>query len=161
MARNTTTDGEQLMTAPEITAAEPDWVLDPGLAADTITVGELSLSRLLLSRDGNYPWLILVPRRNGAREIVDLDAADRDALMTEIALASEALKAVTGCHKLNVAAIGNVIAQLHVHVIARRHDDCAWPRPVWGAVPARAWDPAARDRLVAALSARLATAWRQ
>jgi len=148
------------MTARELPAPQPDWVLDPGLAADTTTVGELSLSRLLLSRDGNYPWLILVPRRHGAREIVDLDARDRDALMTEIALASEALKAVTGCHKLNVAAIGNVIAQLHVHVVARRHDDPAWPKPVWGAAPARAWAPAAREQLITALAARLAPAWR-
>jgi len=111
-----------------------------------------------LSDDANYPWLILVPRRLQAREIIDLDGTDRHLLVDEIALVSEALRAVTACHKLNVAAIGNVVAQLHVHVVARTTDDPAWPQPVWGAVPARPWDPAARARLLAALSARLATA---
>ena len=140
------------MTAPAA------WSLDETLAADTTAVGDLALSRLLVSNDANYPWLILVPRRPRAREIIDLDAADRHLLLDEIALVSGALRAVTGCHKLNVAAIGNVVAQLHVHVVARTTGDPAWPRPVWGAVPARAWDPAARARFLAALSARLATA---
>ena len=135
-----------------------DWTLDPTLAADTTAVGDLPLSRLLLSGDANYPWLVLVPRRPGVREIVDLDAADRQLLFDEIVRVSEALRAVTACHKLNVAALGNVVAQLHVHVVARTRDDPAWPKPVWGAVPARAWDPAARDRLAAALRGRLATA---
>lgn len=137
------------------------WALDPQLAADTTAVGDLALSRLLLSNDANYPWLIVVPRRPQVRELIDLDAADRHRLLDEIAGVSAALREVTACHKLNVAAIGNVVAQLHVHVVARRTDDPAWPRPVWGAVPARPWDPAARQRFLAALSsalpARLAT----
>ena len=114
------------------------WALDPQLEADTVAVCDLALSRLLASRDARYPWLIQVPRCPGAVEIVDLDAADRAALMTEIAQVGRALREITGCAKLNVAAIGNVVAQLHVHVIARRRDDAAWPRPVWGVAPALA-----------------------
>jgi diadenosine tetraphosphate (Ap4A) HIT family hydrolase len=91
--------------------------------------------------DCNYPWLILVPRRAGVVEIIDLCDADHAQLMVEIALISRALKAVTACDKLNIAAIGNVVPQLHVHIVARRRDDPAWPKPVWGAAPARAYEP--------------------
>ncbi|HMA70949.1 MAG TPA: HIT family protein [Xanthobacteraceae bacterium] len=134
------------------------WSLHPGLEQDTAPVGDLPLSRLLVHNDANYPWLLLVPRRPEAREIIDLDEADRLQLMAEIAMASRALKAVTVCDKLNVAAIGNVVPQLHVHVVARRRDDAAWPKPVWGAVPARAYDLAERERLVTALRRELAIA---
>ncbi len=109
------------------------WTLHPQLAADGIVVGDLPLCRTLLAKDANYPWLVLVPRRSGASEIADLEAADQAALMREIVAAGAALKAVTPCDKLNVAALGNVVPQLHVHVIARRRTDAAWPRPVWGA----------------------------
>jgi diadenosine tetraphosphate (Ap4A) HIT family hydrolase len=127
------------------------WSLHPQLAHDTETIGDLALSRLLVSNDANYPWLLLVPRRRGASEIIDLDAADQRQLMAEIAMVSQALKAVTLCDKLNVAAIGNVVPQLHVHIVARRRDDPAWPKPVWGAAPARAWNAAERERLVEAI----------
>jgi diadenosine tetraphosphate (Ap4A) HIT family hydrolase len=130
--------------------------LHPQLARDTVPVGDLTLSRVLLMNDANYPWLILVPRREGATELIDLAEEDRLALMREIALASAALKALTECEKLNVAAIGNVVPQLHVHIVARRHSDAAWPKPVWGAVPALAYDPRLRDGFVAALRKRLA-----
>ncbi len=129
----------------------PHWTLHPQLDHDTTAIGDLPLSRLLLANDANYPWLLLVPRRSGASEIIDLDEADQAQLLSEIARVSRGLKDVTACHKLNIAAIGNVVPQLHVHVVARRRDDPAWPRPVWGAVPARSYDPAARERLVAAL----------
>jgi diadenosine tetraphosphate (Ap4A) HIT family hydrolase len=129
----------------------PSWSLHPQLEQDTEAVGDLPLSRLLVSNDASYPWLLLVPRRPGAREIIDLDEKDQSQLMIEIADTSRALKEVTACHKLNVAAIGNVVPQLHVHIVARRHDDPAWPKPVWGMVPARAYDPAERERFVAAL----------
>jgi diadenosine tetraphosphate (Ap4A) HIT family hydrolase len=125
--------------------------LHPQLAEDTTPVGELALSRVLLMNDANYPWLILVPRRAGAVEIADLPDDDQVLLMREIAQASRALKAVSACDKLNVAAIGNVVPQLHVHVVARRRDDAAWPKPVWGATPAIAYAPAARDALIARL----------
>jgi len=134
------------------------WSLHPRLEQDTAPVGDLPLSRLLVHNDANYPWLLLVPRRPEAREIIDLDEADRLQLMAEIAMASRALKAVTMCDKLNVAAIGNVVPQLHLHVLARRRDDAAWPKPVWGTVPARAYDLAERERFVAALRRELAIA---
>jgi diadenosine tetraphosphate (Ap4A) HIT family hydrolase len=129
----------------------PEWALHPQLEQDTMMVGDLALSRLLVSHDANYPWLLLVPRRPGATEIIDLDTADQAQLMTEIAAVSRALKAVTACDKLNIAAIGNVVPQLHVHIVARRRGDPAWPKPVWGAMPARAYDPAERERFIAAL----------
>ncbi len=128
-----------------------NWSLHPQLEADTVAIGDLVLSRVLLSKDGNYPWLILVPRSPGACEIVDLAEPAQTQLMSEIAVASRALKSVTACDKLNVAAIGNVVPQLHVHVVARRRDDPAWPKPIWGAVAPRTYDQAAMDRLVAAL----------
>jgi diadenosine tetraphosphate (Ap4A) HIT family hydrolase len=131
------------------------WTLHPQLESDTGPVGDLPLSRLLLANDANYPWLLLVPRCAGASEIIDLADAEQIALAAEIARVCRALKAVAPCDKLNVAALGNVVPQLHVHVIARRRDDPAWPRPAWGAVPARDYDPAARERLVAALRREL------
>jgi diadenosine tetraphosphate (Ap4A) HIT family hydrolase len=136
----------------------PQWSLHPQLEQDTETVGDLALSRLLISNDGNYPWLLLVPRRAGASEIIDLDAADQRQLIAEIATVSMALKTITACDKLNVAAIGNMVPQLHVHVVARRRDDPAWPKPIWGAAPARAWDPAARERLMAAMRGKIGLA---
>jgi diadenosine tetraphosphate (Ap4A) HIT family hydrolase len=134
------------------------WSLHPQLEQDTETIGDLALSRLLVSNDASYPWLLLVPRRPGASEIIDLDAADQRELMTEIAVVSQALKAITACDKLNVAAIGNIVPQLHVHIVARRHGDPAWPKPVWGALPAQAWDPAERERLVAAMRGKIGLA---
>lgn len=131
------------------------WTLNPQLAADCTTIGELPLSRLLLSNDAGYPWLLLVPRRAGATEIIDLDQADQRHLMAEIDLVSRALKAATRCDKLNVAAIGNMVPQLHVHVVARRRDDPAWPKPVWGAAPPRPYDDAERERLLAVLRGAL------
>jgi diadenosine tetraphosphate (Ap4A) HIT family hydrolase len=126
----------------------PSWSLHPQLKADTVPVGELALSRLLLAR---FPWLILVPRCEGVSEIIDLDAPGQAELTREIAVVCRALKAVVPCDKLNVAALGNVVPQLHVHVVARRRGDPAWPKPIWGVAPAREYDPAARDRLIRAL----------
>jgi diadenosine tetraphosphate (Ap4A) HIT family hydrolase len=131
--------------------SHPSWSLHPQLARDTVEVGDLALSRLLTMNDANYPWVILVPRRAAAVEIIDLDATDRTLLMSEIAQVSAALRQITACDKLNVAAIGNVVAQLHVHVVARRTSDAAWPRPVWGAAPARPY----RDDELRSLAAAL------
>ena len=115
--------------------SEPAWSLHPQLASTTAVVGDLPLCRVLAADDANFPWLVLVPRRSGAVEIIDLDAAQRAQLIAEIAQVSAALKQLTGCDKLNVAAIGNVVPQLHVHVVARWKDDAAWPRPPFGAMP--------------------------
>ena len=122
-----------------------NFTLHPQLAKDTVALGDLALSRVLLMNDANYPWLILVPRRNGLTEIIDLDQSEQVQLMAEIAAAARALKAATQCDKLNIAALGNMVAQLHVHVIARFASDAAWPKPVWGAAPPAAYDPAARE----------------
>jgi len=116
-------------------APPTDWTLHPQLARDTVPIGDLALCRALLINDVNYPWILLVPRRTGVIEIIDLDDAEQVQLIAEIARASRAMKAMTGCAKINVAALGNVVPQLHVHVIARGHSDPAWPRPAWGAVP--------------------------
>jgi diadenosine tetraphosphate (Ap4A) HIT family hydrolase len=132
------------------------WSLDPRLAADTVAAGDLPLSRVLLSNDANYPWLILVPRRAGAVELIDLAANDRAQLMDEIARVSTVLRDLTACHKLNVATIGNMVAQLHIHVIARFRDDGAWPAPVWGKRPAKPYDPPVRDAFLRDLKAALA-----
>jgi diadenosine tetraphosphate (Ap4A) HIT family hydrolase len=126
------------------------WSLHPQLEHDTVPVADLALCRVLAIDDAYYPWLILVPRHTGAVEIADL-GADAARLMDEILLASSVLKAVTGCDKLNVAAIGNVVPQLHVHIVARWKDDPLWPKPVWGHVTPRAGDKAAFGRFIAAI----------
>jgi len=108
------------------------FALDPRLAADTHTVGDLELSRVLLMNDARFPWLILVPRRAGMRELIDLAAGDQTILLGEINRCACALREMDKPDKLNIAALGNVVAQLHVHVIARTMRDAAWPRPVWG-----------------------------
>lgn len=130
-------------------------VLDPRLAADTISVGAFALSRVLLMNDARFPWLILVPARDGLREIIDLPVAERGRLMTEIAAASQALQAVARPDKLNVGALGNIVGQLHVHVVARRVGDAAWPGPVWGAGTAVPYGERACVEMLATLRAAL------
>ena len=127
------------------------WTLHPKLAADTVPIGDLALSRVLLANDANYPWVILVPRRPGLTELIDLDANEQVKLLGEIDAAARALKRITACDKLNIAALGNAVPQLHVHVIARRHSDAAWPKPIWGAAPPTAYEKSARDGLIATL----------
>lgn len=122
--------------------------LDPGLAAQTHVVGELPLSRLLLMDDARFPWLILVPRIAGARELIDLDSVDQQSLLGETVRVGRALEALQPFDKLNIAALGNVVAQLHVHVIGRRKQDAAWPAPVWGHGEAVAYTSAARNALL-------------
>ena len=127
------------------------WELHPQLARDTVSIGDLPLSRVLVINDANYPWLLLVPRRIGVSEIIDLDEVEQAQLMTEIARTGRALNTVTACDKLNIAALGNVVPQLHVHVIARREGDAAWPKPVWGAVPPLAHHKDELERFIQAL----------
>lgn len=131
------------------------FALDDRLAADTHGLVEFALSSVRLMRDAHYPWVLLVPRRAGLIELTDLSREDRYTLMDEIALVADALKAETACEKINVAAIGNIVRQLHVHVVARNPDDAAWPGPVWGRHPARPYAPEHEAALVAALRARL------
>jgi len=112
------------------------FVLDERLAADTGLVGDLPLCRVLLMRDANYPWLVLVPRRPDLRELYQLDAADQQQYLLESNTVARLLQQLFSPEKLNIAALGNMVPQLHIHHIARYLTDPAWPRPVWGAVPA-------------------------
>ena len=125
--------------------------LDPRLAADTHEVGDFALCRVLLMNDSRYPWLILVPRRADLSEIHDLPATDRALLIKEAARAGAALKSLTGAKKINTGALGNMVAQLHVHVVARFVGDDAWPGPVWGSGRAVPYEDEAAARLVADL----------
>lgn len=106
--------------------------LDERLAADTIAVLSLGLCSLRIMNDSRWPWLLLVPIRHGIRELFELTPLDQAVLTFETALVSETLSKMTSCHKLNVGALGNVVPQLHVHVVARNEGDANWPRPVWG-----------------------------
>jgi diadenosine tetraphosphate (Ap4A) HIT family hydrolase len=110
----------------------PDFALDPRIAAATLPVGDLALSSVLLQNDSRFPWLVLVPRRPGLVELTDLDDADYRTLTDEIRLATRVMLDLAKPDKVNVAAIGNVVAQMHVHVVGRFRSDPAWPGPVWG-----------------------------
>jgi diadenosine tetraphosphate (Ap4A) HIT family hydrolase len=131
------------------------WSLHSQLQKDTIDIGDLPLSRVLVIKDANYPWLLLVPRRHEAVEIIDLDEVEQAQLMTEIGRVARALKEITKCAKLNIAALGNMVPQLHVHVIARRESDAAWPRPVWGIVPPLAHDAEEVQNFISALRRKI------
>ncbi|MGJ4890991.1 HIT domain-containing protein [Bradyrhizobium sp. HKCCYLRH3099] len=134
---------------------ESAWSLHPQLAKDTINIGDLPLSRVLVIKDANYPWLLLVPRREGAVEIIDLDEVAQAQLMTEITRVSRAVKEITKCDKLNIAALGNMVPQLHVHIIARRTSDVAWPRPVWGVAPPVPHDPQEVESFIGAIRRKI------
>jgi len=125
--------------------------LHPRLAADTIALAEWPLSRVRLMNDQRYGWIILVPRAPGAREIHDLSQPQRVQLIEEIARASNALAKGLNAPKINVGALGNIVPQLHVHVVARREGDAAWPGPVWGVGEARPYDWAGLSNLTKAL----------
>ncbi len=132
------------------------FVLHERLEADTVFLTDWPLCRVLLLNDANYPWLVLVPRRDGVSEIHELDQSDRETLVEEMADAAHRLQNHFKAHKMNVAALGNVVPQLHVHVIARFTDDPAWPRPIWGVVPGTPYDPDALAARLADLRALLA-----
>ena len=117
------------------------FTLDPRLAADTLDIGDLPLSRALLMNDARYPWIILVPRRAGLVEITDLGGPERSQWMEEMAQAALILRALPEVEKINFGALGNIVRQLHGHVVGRRATDATWPGPVWGSGPALAYDP--------------------
>jgi len=114
--------------------------LDSRLHNDTFFVCDLSLCRVLLMNDRQFPWLILVPMKNDIAEIIDLTEKEQITLLKESALASKAMMNLFSPLKLNVAALGNVVRQLHVHHVARFDTDCAWPKPVWGNQPTVAYE---------------------
>lgn len=116
------------------------FALDEKLEKDTFAVGEMALSRVLLMNDARWPWLILVPRLEDAIELTDLSAADRALLIEEAALTAGFPETQTNALKINIGAPGNMVRQLHLHVVARFAGDPAWPGPVWGcevAIPTR------------------------
>jgi diadenosine tetraphosphate (Ap4A) HIT family hydrolase len=113
--------------------------LDPQLERDTIALASLSLCELLLMNDANYPWIILVPRRIGLRELVELSDTDQQQYLLESNAVAKLLQSQFDAYKLNIAALGNMVEQLHIHHIARFKEDVAWPKPVWGALPAVAY----------------------
>ena len=127
------------------------FVLDSRLQQDTVWVGDYPLCSLLLMNDAQYPWFILVPRREDVSELFQLDGTDQLQLWQETNGLAEVLKDCFAADKMNVATLGNVVSQLHMHVIVRRREDAAWPAPVWGRHPAQ---PYTAEQLVA-LKARL------
>ena len=119
--------------------------LDPRLQRDTLFIVDGALCQLRLMDDARFPWLVLVPRIVGASEWIDLDGAKQRLLLAEINQAGRALRALGPCDKLNIGALGNIVRQLHIHVVARRDNDAAWPGPVWGSGPAVAYPEAERE----------------
>jgi len=111
--------------------------IHPQLAQDCLLLGKFTLCHLLLMRDANYPWCILVPDRDEISEIHQLSESDQQQLLRESSLLSVAMESAFSPDKLNIAALGNVVPQLHLHHIARYRTDVAWPAPVWGRVPVK------------------------
>jgi diadenosine tetraphosphate (Ap4A) HIT family hydrolase len=130
-----------------------EFQLDERLAADTLPVLSLGLCALKLMNDSRWPWLILVPQRDNIRELFQLAPLDQAMLTFETALVSETLAKITGCHKLNIGALGNVVPQFHVHIIARNENDPNWPRPVWGFGSKVSYDGAASEAFIDRLRA--------
>ncbi|WP_428310849.1 HIT domain-containing protein [Hydrocarboniphaga sp.] len=137
-----------------------DFSLHPQLAADCTVLADAPLSRLLLMNDAQYPWFILVPRRAGLREIYELDLAGQQQLLAESVEFGRAAMQAFGGDKLNVAALGNMVPQLHLHHVVRRIGDPAWPAPVWGRHPAVPYTPGQISERQQALRPRLGADWR-
>lgn len=136
---------------------EAEFCADPAFESGSVAVAEWPLCQVRLQDDARFPWLILIPRRSGLTELDQLDPSDLNVLMAEILRAGDAVRDLgrlvdRPVEKLNVAALGNVTAQLHVHIIGRRSDDPVWPNPVWGRGSAEQWDPGLLESLIEALS---------
>ncbi|MFN7783608.1 MAG: HIT domain-containing protein [Lysobacterales bacterium] len=129
--------------------------LDPRLEGDSLPVAELGLCSLRLMDDQRFPWLLLVPRRAGLRELFELPAFEQAELLIELNHAASALSAVAAPHKLNLGALGNIVQQLHIHLVARQPDDVAWPGPVWGSGARQPYPPAEAQALITRLQQAL------
>lgn len=136
----------------------PPFELHPRLAQDCFVLADLALSRLLLMNDARYPWCILVPRAAGVREIHELGEADQMQLLRESSSLGRALMRAFAGDKLNVAALGNLVPQLHLHHIVRFRGDAAWPAPVWGRHPAQPYEEPARRTFIERLAVHLTEA---
>ena len=128
------------------------FILDERLKQDSISILNLQLCEVRLMNDKQYPWLVLVPQRANCTEIIDLSLDEQSLLLAEIRLCCEEFKLRYPNHKLNVANLGNVVSQLHLHIVARHSDDRAWPGPVWGAFPCEAYDQSVLAETVDALA---------
>ncbi|WP_119396016.1 HIT domain-containing protein [Salinibius halmophilus] len=131
--------------------------LDYRLESDCREIGRLVLCRVLLMKDANYPWVILVPQREGVEEIYQLDALDQEQLIWESSFVSKKMSQHFKADKMNVAALGNVVSQLHIHHVARKQTDPAWPSPIWGKVPVQGYLKEQLEQRVAALQQVFAT----
>lgn len=124
-----------------IEAVTSDFVLDTRLAADSVLIADGPLSQIRLMNDDRFPWVVLVPRVPNASEWIDLDGAQQRLLLAEINQISQHLKHKPNVSKINIGALGNIVRQLHVHLIGRNENDAAWPGPVWGSGKAQRFDP--------------------
>jgi len=124
------------------------FTLDRQFEKDCFLVKELTLSKLLLMNDSNYHWFILVPKKENLVELIDLDSADQAVLLQEINQLSQILKNEFACDKVNIATLGNVVKQLHIHVVGRFSNDISFPKPVWGAAPAKPYDQETASNLI-------------
>ena len=122
-------------------AVTSDFVLDTRLAADSVLIADGPLSQIRLMNDDRFPWVVLVPRVPNASEWIDLDGAQQRLLLAEINQISQHLKHKPNVSKINIGALGNIVRQLHVHLIGRNENDSAWPGPVWGSGKAQRFDP--------------------
>lgn len=129
--------------------------LDPRLARDTELVENLGLCQLRIMKDSRWPWFMLVPQRNGVSELFELTPLDQALLTFETNMVAAALKKATGAEKINVAAIGNIVRQLHVHIVARFDGDPNWPGPIWGYGQAEAYEDTAKQSLIKSLTENL------
>jgi diadenosine tetraphosphate (Ap4A) HIT family hydrolase len=131
----------------------PTFILDPRIAASSYLIRSLSLCQVRLQNDRRWPWLVLIPEVADRREIIDLSEADQTRLLEDVRTASEMVKTLAAAmdfevQKLNVANLGNIVAQLHVHVIARNDQDPAWPGPVWGFGTAVPFEAGEQEKLL-------------
>jgi diadenosine tetraphosphate (Ap4A) HIT family hydrolase len=133
------------------------FTLDPRLQQDTLYIAEFSLCKVLLMNDARYPWVILVPKITGLTEIFQLDAAGQQQLMVESNFVAQKLKQVIQADKMNVAALGNVVSQLHIHHVARFIQDDTWPAPVWGKGETIAYTQAESDAVIALLKSEFSS----
>jgi diadenosine tetraphosphate (Ap4A) HIT family hydrolase len=125
------------------------FTLHPQLAKDCTVIGDLSLSQLLLMNDANYPWFVLVPMRADKREWFELEEQEQQQLLKETNALAQYLQQKTGAKKINIGALGNMVPQLHVHVIARFENDAAWPAPVWGKAPSVPYEVMRQQEMIA------------
>lgn len=132
-----------------------DFILNSKLAADTFEVLSLEVSQLLLMNDARYPWLILVPQVSGMRDLHNLSTKQYQAVTQEIVQVSEVLESLAQAHKMNVGALGNMVPQLHIHIIARQTNDAAWPAPVWGVGEAQPYSQDAAKTLIQQIASKL------